>query len=176
MAISGQFMSRRRECPIEYPEPQWASWITPGLEFNARAVRARAGLLNIIIACAIAALQVNPEADIIVYIILLLLFDLGASVFFGLTPYSPLGMVATILTRAYEPQWTPHLPKRFAWTMGAGLAITCLFLQWLEVQGVWLSAVLWVFFILTWLDAAVGFCVGCWIYSKLFGCRSCRIG
>ena len=176
MKISAPSTLRSGACPIEYNEPQWAAWITPGLEFNARAVRARAGLLNIFIGCAIALVQFHPQANIIAYIMLFLVFDLFTSVFFGLTPYSPLGMAATLATRAYEPQWTPHLPKRFAWTLGFVLASTCLLFQLLEVQGVWLSALLWIFFVLTWLDAAVGFCMGCWIYSKLFGCRSCRVG
>jgi len=176
MDISQQAVLGERACPIQSGEPRWASWITPGLKFNARAVRARAGLLNVCIACAIAFVQVDPEAEALRYIIVFLSCDLLVSVVFGLTPYSPLGFVATMLTRAYEPQWTPHLPKRFAWMMGTGLAFTCLSFQWLGVQDVWVSAVLGVFFILTWLDAAVGFCAGCWIYSQLFGCRSCRIG
>jgi hypothetical protein len=176
MKTSTQTKTNNNACSIRRREPDWALRITPGLEFNARAVRARAGLLNLLIGSAIALLQINPTSDAITYILLLLLFDMVAVVFVGLTSYSPLGVAATLMTKSFEPQWTPHLPKRFAWSMGTGLAATCLALHWSGASEAWTTIVLGSFFILTWLDAALGFCLGCWIYSRLFGCRTCHLG
>jgi hypothetical protein len=100
-----------------------------------------------------------------------------AAVIFGLTPVSPTGVLETALTAKFEPAPpTPHLPKRFAWALEASLSATCLILSLFHVQGSWIVGVLSFFFVLTWLDAVLGFCVGCWIYSKLFGCQSCSIG
>jgi len=92
------------------------------------------------------------------------------------TPLSPTGVLATLLTRAIRPVPTPHLPKRFAWPLGGLLASTCVVLPLVGAGEAALLGTLGVFFVLTWLDAALGFCVGCWMYSKLFGCAMCRVG
>jgi len=144
--------------------------------FNARAVRARAGVLNVIIGVTIAVILLRPEIDASLYVSAVLLLDMIAAVVFGLTPLSPTGVLGTALTAGYEPVPTPHLPKRFAWLLGATMAATCLMLRLLHVDGTWIAGVYGVFFVLTWLDAALGFCVGCWVYSRLFDCKVCRIG
>lgn len=147
-----------------------------GLIFNARAVRARAGVLNVIIGVTISLILTRPEIDASLYVSAVLLFDMIAAVVFGLTPLSPTGVLGTALTAGYESVPTPHLPKRFAWSLGATMAATCLLLRLLHVDEAWIVGVYAAFFVLTWLDAALGFCVGCWIYSKLFDCEVCRIG
>ena len=58
--------------------------------------------------------------------------------------------------------------------MGALLALILLTLVLSETADIWISLVLVVFFIFSWLDAVLGFCMGCWIYSRLFDCQSCR--
>jgi hypothetical protein len=148
----------------------------PGLMFNGRAVRARAGILNFMIGVAIALILTNPASDAAWIAAAVLLFDMIAAVTFGLTPWSPTGVLGTLLTAKIEPTRTPHLPKRFAWSLGASLSPTCLILSLLHVHEAWIVGVFSIFFVLTWLDAALGFCVGCWIYSRLFGCQSCTIG
>jgi hypothetical protein len=70
---------------------------------------------------------------------------------------------------------TPHLPKRFAWSMGASLALVVLTLVLVEADAIWISLTLAVYLTLAWLDAALGFCMGCWIYSRLFDCGTCRL-
>jgi hypothetical protein len=144
--------------------------------FNARAVRTRAGILNVMIGVTIALILERPEIDASLYVSAALLFDMIAAVLFGLTPLSPTGALGTALTARHRSVPTPHLPKRFAWSLGATMAATCLLLRLLHVDGEWIAGVFGVFFVLTWLDAALGFCVGCWIYSKLFDCEVCRIG
>lgn len=147
----------------------------PDRNFNARAVRARAGVLNLIIGATIALTLARPDLNVSFYASSLLLFDMIVAVAIGLVPMSPTGVFGTILTAGYTPVPTPHLPKRFAWSMGTLLAATCLALTVLHVDKIWLVTVWGVFFLLTWLDAALGFCVGCWIYSRLFGCQACRV-
>ena len=146
------------------------------LMFNGRAVRARAGLLNLLIGATIVLVLAKPESGAAWIAGAVLLFDMIAAVAFGLTPLSPTGILGTVLTAKLEPVETAHLPKRFAWSLGASLAGICLILGLLHVHVSWIVGVFTVFFILTWLDAALGFCVGCWIYSKLLGCQSCSIG
>jgi hypothetical protein len=156
---------------------QWLSTMYgTNVMFNASAVRARAGILNIIIGITISILLAKPELDPVVYAAPYLLFDMVIAISFGLTPACPTGIMGTWLTRKTRATSTPHLPKRFAWALGASLACMILVLRLFHFHGAWLIGALSTFFLLTWLDAVLGFCVGCWIYSKLFHCEECQIG
>ena len=150
--------------------------LAPTMTFDATAVRARAGLLNVVLGGTIAITALRPELEVASYVMTILAFDMLAAVLFGLKTLSPTGVLATLLTRAIPPAPTPHMPKRFAWSLGGLLAVTCLLLTGSGAHEGALLGTLGVFFVLTWLDAALGFCVGCWMYSKLFGCRVCRVG
>jgi hypothetical protein len=172
-AIVDQRSSRCRTTPST---SGWRSRVAPDLMFNARAVRARAGVLNVIIGVTISLILTRPEIDASLYVSAVLLFDMIVAVVFGLTPLSPTGVLGTALTTGYDSVPTPHLPKRVAWSLGATMAATCLLLRLLHADEAWIAGVYGIFFVLTWLDAALGFCVGCWIYSKLFECEVCRIG
>lgn len=146
------------------------------MTFDGTAVRARAGLLNILLGVTIAFTVLRPELEVASYVLPILAFDMLTAVLFGLTPLSPTGVLATLLTRAIPSTPTPHMPKRFAWSMGGLLAVTCVLLARVGADETALLGTLGVFFVLTWLDATLGFCVGCWMYSKLFGCKMCRVG
>lgn len=144
--------------------------------FNVSAIRARAGIINLLVGIALVSHLVYPESFTALYLSAFLLFDMLMAVVFGLTPLSPTGILATLLSLKMRPVPTPHLPKRFAWSMGASLALVVLMLCQMGSEGIWVSIVLVVFFALSWLDAVLGFCMGCWIYSRLFDCQSCRLG
>jgi hypothetical protein len=144
--------------------------------FNVSAIRARAGIINLLVGIALVSHLVYPESFTVLYLSAFLLFDMLMAVVFGLTPLSPTGILATLLSLKMRPVPTPHLPKRFAWSMGASLALVVLMLCQMGSEGIWVSIVLVVFFALSWLDAVLGFCMGCWIYSRLFDCQSCRLG
>lgn len=71
--------------------------------FNASAVRARAGILNLIIGTTIFLLLSNPELDPVIYVVPFLLFDMIVTVVFGLRPVSPTGNIGTLLTMGMRP-------------------------------------------------------------------------
>ncbi len=148
----------------------------PGHRINETATRARAGLLNIISATTIFILLAAPQLDPVIYVGPFVIFDMTVAAIFGLTPLSPVGVLGTLITRNIRPVWKPIAPKRFAWTLGAALGVTCLGLRLLHVDNLWIIAVLGTCFTLTWLEAVLGFCVGCWMHSLLFGCEVCEIG
>jgi hypothetical protein len=77
----------------------------PDMMFNASAVRARAGILNIILGTTIFILLGRPELDPVIYVAPFLLLDMVAAVIFGLTPVSPTGIIGTLLTRKTRPVW-----------------------------------------------------------------------
>lgn len=145
-----------------------------GLSINETATRARAGLLNVLSGVTIFIMLAAPELDPIRYVAPFVIFDMVAGATFGLTPFSPAGVLGTLITRKLRPVWKPIKPKRFAWTLGATLGVCCLTF-WLLGWQYWIVGVLGVCFILTWLEAVLGFCVGCWMYSLLFKCEVCEL-
>jgi len=84
------------------------------------------------------------------------------------------GMLGTALTMKLRPVWKPVKPKRFAWTLGATLGACCLTF-WILGMTAWIIGVLAICFLLTWLEAVMGFCVGCWMYSLLVKCEVCQL-
>ncbi|MGB5307178.1 MAG: DUF4395 family protein, partial [Gammaproteobacteria bacterium] len=119
-----------------------------GLCINETATRARAGLLNILSGTTIFLLLAMPELDPIRFVAPFVIFDMVTAATFGLTPISPAGIMGTALTIKIRPVWKPIKPKRFAWTLGAGLGVCCLTF-WLLGMTNWIIAVLGICFMLT---------------------------
>ena len=144
-----------------------------GLMVNETATRARAGILNFISGITIVLLLTAPSLDPVIYVGPFVIFDMLVASIFGLTPLSPTGIIGTATTLKAKPAWKPNKPKRFAWTLGASMGVMCLMLRLLHVDVVFIVAVLGTCFVLTLLESVFGFCVGCFMYSKLFKCKEC---
>jgi hypothetical protein len=142
---------------------------------NETATRARAGLLNAVSATTVGLLLLAPQLDPVRYVGPFVLFDMLAAAFTGLTPLSPTGLFGTAVTLRMRPAWKPTAPKRFAWLLGAGLAATCLTMRLLGASPTSMAGVVLACFGLTWLEATLGFCVGCWMHKQLFGCDDCEV-
>jgi hypothetical protein len=159
--------------------PWWAmGQAIPGLagpQINETATRARAGMLNILSATTIFLLLARPELDPVIYVGPFVILDMLLAAAFGLTPLSPVGMVGTVATLGIRPVWKPTAPKRFAWLLGATLGVVCLSLRLFHISNTWIIAVVSTCFVLTWLEAVLGFCVGCWLHRQLFGCETCEV-
>lgn len=147
----------------------------PGLMVNETATRARAGILNFISGTTIFLLLAKPELDPVIYVAPFVIFDMTMAAIFGLTPLSPAGLVGTAITMRIDPVWKPNKPKQFAWILGASLGVCCLVFRLLHLDVSWMIGVLGICFALTWLEAVLGFCVGCWMHAKLFGCEACQL-
>ncbi len=93
-------------------------------------------------------------------------YEMTAATLFGMT-LSPLAWLGTLLTWNQVPEWTPARPKRTAWSIGVVFSVVCqLALTW----GFFMSIELHVLFtclLFMFLEAAVGFCAGCWFYRFL---------
>jgi hypothetical protein len=164
-----------------FNRPWWAmgqsldgTGVAGTMVINETATRARAGLLNILSGTTIFILIAAPELDPIRFVGPFVIFDMVVGAIFGLTPFSPAGVMGTLLTMKLRPVWKPTSPKRFAWSLGATLGVCCLTFWLLEWQA-WIIGVLGVCFMLTWLEAVMGFCVGCWMYGLLFKCEGCAV-
>jgi hypothetical protein len=150
----------------------------PGFEtprVNEIATRARAGMLNVLSTTTILLLVFAPQLDPVVYVGPLVIFDMFLAAFTGLTPLSPFGLLGTAMTMHLRPLWKPVAPKRFAWTLGGTLGVVCLSMRLLHFSNAWLVGVVSTCFVLTWLEVALGFCVGCWMHKTFFGCEECEV-
>jgi hypothetical protein len=116
-----------------------------------------------------------PQLDPVIYVGPFVIFDIFVAVATGLTPLSPVGVLGTALTMNLRPAWKPGPPKRFAWILGGSLGIVCLTMRLLNTPPILIVAVLAICFVLTWLEVALGFCVGCWMHSKLLECEECEV-
>lgn len=118
------------------------------------------------------------------------LFEMIVGMFVKTAYLSPSIHVATFLTRNRRPQWEPLKPKRFAWLIGAALIIACLLffnpdtaarainsllgVDWLPTDQNWMPEYIpyfvFVCFVLMWMEAVFGFCLGCklhWLLAKV---------
>ena len=160
-------------------DPWWSMGVTmPGesvVRVNETATRARAGLLNALSATTIFLLIAAPQLDPVIYVGPYVIFDMFTAAVFGLTPLSPTGLLGTLITLRIRPLWKPARPKRFAWILGGTLGIVCLSMRLMGIGNYWIIGVVAICYLLTWLEAVLGFCVGCWMYSLLFDCEVCEV-
>ena len=82
---------------------------------------------------------------------------------------SPMGQLATrvIAPRLGDPKPVPGPPKRFAQTVGLGFSLAALVLHFVVGSPVGANVVLAVLAIFASLEAFVGFCAGCFVFSYM---------
>jgi hypothetical protein len=80
---------------------------------------------------------------------------------------SPAGIVARLLTRRQTPQWVSAKPKRFAWTLGVAMALAMTIITNSGIHGPLPRTICLICLTLMWLEAVLGLCLGCEIYSLL---------
>lgn len=116
------------------------------------------------------------------------LFEMIAGMFVLTSRLSPTILLASFFARNTAPVWKPLVPKRFAWSLGASFIIVCLIFFNPEVFAGWVNAVaghevlpetsnympwwiplylVWICLGFMWLEAVLGFCVGCKIHALL---------
>jgi hypothetical protein len=147
---------------------------------DENAVRARAGILNILSWVLLGNILFFPDVMLINVIYPIVGFEFLSSCLFGLTPIAPVGNLGSVLAVMIhsEPRWTPARPKRFAWVLGFGLSTLC-FVFW-QLGPQFKPGVLTTLLMcnaLTWLESANGFCMGCFIFNyaivPMFGYKTC---
>src|SRR4051794_17396194 len=134
---------------------------------NERAVRAAAGIVMALAAVAIAYSYFDHNSTPIRVISVVVAVDLALRQVAGLTPLSPIGTLATFLVRGQTPEWVGVTQKRFAWALAFGMALLIAILSNSGVRGTGIQLIGLALITLLWLESVVGFCVGCFIYSRL---------
>jgi hypothetical protein len=128
------------------------------------------------------------EYSLQTYILLFALFEMLAGMFIFTSRFSPLILLSSFLAKNATPVWKPLTPKRFAWSVGATFISICLiffnpdsfagfvnmifFSDVLPTTYNYLSSsipftLVWLCIGFMWMEAILGFCVGCKIHSLL---------
>ena len=80
--------------------------------------------------------------------------------------YSPVGLIARVVTPE-PPAWVPVKPKRFAWTLGLGMALAMTVITNSGIRGYLPRTVCLICLTLMWMESALGLCLGCKIHGFL---------
>lgn len=136
----------------------------------------------------VEAVRRTYDYTIQTWVLMYALFEMLAGMSKATSYLSPTIWLSTLLARHQRPLWKPLAPKRFAWGIGATMICTCLVFfhpekfaaafNWVAQHPVlptteqylprWLPLVMvWVCLGFMWLEAVLGFCVGCKIHALL---------
>lgn len=136
----------------------------------------------------VEAVRRTYEYSVQTGVLLYALFEMLAGMSRVTSYLSPTIWLSTWLARQHRPVWKPLAPKRWAWSIGASMICLCLVFfhpekfaaavnavsqhsllptteqylpRWLPLVMVWLCLGF------MWLEAILGFCVGCQIHALL---------
>jgi hypothetical protein len=124
------------------------------------------------------------------YVLLYGLFEMLSGLFVWSSRLSPTILISSFLARKHHAVWKPLTPKRYAWLLGAFMITLCLiffnpdtFADWVnalvghavlpdtsQFMAYWIPLLVVVCIAFMWLEAVLGFCMGCkihWLLVKL---------
>jgi hypothetical protein len=133
---------------------------------NEHQVRAAAGLTMLIGMTAFAFAYFEHRYTGLQAVSAFLFFEFLVRVTAGISR-SPVGLVAGWMTRLYPPDWVSAKPKRFAWTLGLGMAGAMTIITNYPIRGWWPRSICLVCLTLMWLESVLGLCLGCQIHGLL---------
>ena len=134
---------------------------------NERAVRATAGIVMVLATIAIAIAYFDKNYTPVRVISVFVAADYALRQVAGLTPLSPIGTLASFLVRNQTPEWVGATQKRFAWALALSMVLLIAILTNAGVRGVGIPLIGITLIGLLWFESVVGFCVGCFVYSRL---------
>ena len=81
--------------------------------------------------------------------------------------FSPIRVVSWAMTRNQPPDWVSAKPKRFAWTLGLGMAAAMTVITNVNIHGYLPRSMCLICLSLMWMESVLGLCLGCKIYTLL---------
>lgn len=79
--------------------------------------------------------------------------------------YSPFGVLAHAMTLARPSEWVAAKPKRFAWSLGLGVALAMTVITNSGIRGYLPRTMCLICLVLMWMESVLGLCLGCKIYG-----------
>jgi len=134
--------------------------------FNENAVRAAAGITMVVGAVAFSFAYFDKQYIPLQITATFFFVEFLSRLTVGLR-YSPVGLVSHAMTSGRPPDWVSAKPKRFAWTIGLGLALSMTIITNSGIRG-WLPrSICLVCLTMMWLESVLGLCVGCKLHALL---------
>ena len=81
--------------------------------------------------------------------------------------YSPVGVIANVMTRSVDPDWVWAKPKLFAWTLGVGMAFSMMVITNSGIRGTLPRTICLICLTLMWMESVLGLCLGCKVHALL---------
>ena len=80
---------------------------------------------------------------------------------------SPVGVIAKGMTLGQAPAWVSAKPKRFAWSLGLGMAFSMMIITNSGIRGLLPRTICLICLTLMWMESVLGLCLGCKIHALL---------
>jgi hypothetical protein len=135
---------------------------------NEREVRAGAGILFFV---TLVVFLGAWHVDLLLPAQMMIIAFFGDFLIRVFNPrYSPSLILGRIAVANQKPEYTAAAPKRFAWTIGLGLAtfmlVTLIFMQNMSALNFTICGIC---IVLLFMESSFGICLGCLIYNKVLG-------
>ena len=134
--------------------------------FNEIEVRAAAGLTMVAGAVAFSYAYFDKQYIPLQVVASLFFVEFLIRVTVGIH-CSPFGLLARAITHGRSPEWVSAKPKRFAWSLGLGMAFAMTVITNSGIRGYLPRTICLICLTLMWLESALGFCLGCKIHGLL---------
>src|SRR3954454_21401748 len=142
-----------------------------GVELHAAVVdenqvRAAAGLTMVLGAVAFSFAYFNHQYILLQAVSTLFAVEFLTRLTVGLR-ISPIGVIARAMTLRRVPDWVSAKPKRFAWTLGLGMAFSMMVITNSGIRGMLPRTICAICLTLMWMESVLGLCLGCQIHAAL---------
>jgi hypothetical protein len=142
-----------------------------GAELQAAVVdenqaRAAAGLTMVLGAVAFSFAYFDAQYLLLQAVSTVFFVEFLARLTVGLR-HSPMGAIARAMTLRQAPDWVSAKPKRFAWTLGLGMAFSMMVITNSGVRGTLPRTICAICLTLMWMESVLGLCLGCKIHALL---------
>jgi len=134
--------------------------------FNENEVRAAAGLTMVTGAIAFSYAYFDKQYVPLQVVASLFFVEFLVRVTVGIH-YSPFGLAARAITFSRPAEWVSAKPKRFAWSLGLGMAFAMTVITNSGIRGYLPRTICLICLTLMWLESALGLCLGCKIHGLL---------
>lgn len=133
---------------------------------NETLVRAAAGMTMVLGAIAFALAFLTKQFVPIRVVTVFFFFEFTARVTLGFDK-APLGILSRLLFGHLKREWVSAAPKRFAWTLGVIMSLAMAVITNAKITGALPGTICVICLTLMWLESAVGWCAGCYVYGLL---------
>jgi hypothetical protein len=134
--------------------------------FDENAVRAAAGVTMVLGAAAFSLAYFDAQYIPLQMVSTLFFVEFLTRLAFGIR-YSPVGVIAGAITSRRAPDWVSAKPKRFAWTLGLGMAFSMMVITNSGIRGMLPRTICAICVTLMWMESVLGLCLGCKIHALL---------